>query len=333
MEKMIRKLGSTGPFVSAIGLGCMGLTWAYGKTDENESLKVLQRAFELGVNFFDTAEVYGPHSNEELIGRAIQSMPRDKIILASKFGFDITKEKEIVGLNSNPSHIKKAIEGSLKRLGTDYIDLYYQHRLDPNVEIEEVMHALAALVKEGKIRYIGLSEVGPSTLSRAHKVHPITALQSEYSIWERGPEETVFPILKELGIGFVPYSPLGRGFLTGKINNISNFDESDWRRENFPRIQEGNIEHNKELVKKLKEIAAKVNATPGQVALKWLLRQGEFIVPIPGTKHLHYLEENVQAAELSLPESEWNSLDEFLRNFKPAGPRYLEDNMKFISVE
>ncbi len=316
-----------------IGLGCMGLTWAYGKTNEKESLRVLQRAFELGINFFDTAEVYGPFSNEELIGKAIRSMPRDKLILASKFGFNITNDKEITGLNSNPSHIKQSIEGSLKRLGTDYIDLYYQHRLDPTVQIEDVISTLADLVKEGKIRYIGLSEVGPATIRRAHQVHPITALQTEYSLWERSPEEIVFPILQELGIGFVAYSPLGCGFLTGKINSVNDLDKNDWRRDNFPRIQDKNLAHNRELVKKITEIASKFKATPGQIALNWLIRQNEFVVPIPGTKHVHYLEENINAIDLEVPETVWNSLDEYLNNFEAAGPRYLESNMQFISTK
>lgn len=328
-----RTLGKKGPTVSPLGLGCMGLTWAYGKTDAAESMRVLHRAFDLGINFLDTAEVYGPFTNEELIGRAIKSISRDKLILATKFGFDITNDKKITGLNSNPAHIKKSIEGSLKRLGTDYIDLYYQHRLDVSTPIEEVMHALANLVTEGKIKYIGLSEVGPTVIRRAHQVHPITAVQSEYSIWERGVEDRILPTLTELGIGFVAYSPLGRGFLTGKINSVNNFDETDWRRTDFPRVQDENIEHNLKLVKKLEEISSTYNVTPAQIVLMWLLRQSENIVPIPGTKHVNYLEENVKAINLILPDFEWESLSKFLFTFKTAGLRYLESNMKFIDTQ
>lgn len=326
-----RKLGKNGPEVSAIGLGCMGLTWAYGKTDETESIRVIQRALELGVNFLDTAEVYGPYNNEELLGRVIKAVPREKIIIATKFGFKITDDNQIIGLDSNPLHIKKSIEGSLKRLGTDYIDLYYQHRLDPDTQIEDVMQMLSSLVKAGKIKNIGLSEVGPTIINRAHAVHPITAVQSEYSLWERGLEEKVIPTLEALGIALVAYSPLGRGFLAGKINTLQDFDETDWRRDNFPRLQDENIKHNLTLVKKLKEIASSHDATPAQVALAWVLRQSENIVPIPGTKHVKYLEENVKATQLTLPDATWDELDQFVNSFSPSGARYLESGMQFIN--
>lgn len=326
-------LGKKGPLVSKLGLGCMGLTWAYGKTDPNESTRVLHRALELGINFLDTAELYGPYNNEEFIGHAIKSFPREKIIIATKFGFDITEDEQIIGLNSRPAHIKKSVEGSLKRLQTDYIDLYYQHRLDPSVPIEDVMQTLASLVKEGKIKYIGLSEVGPTTIRRAHKIHPLTAIQSEYSIWERSVEESVFPVLTELGIGFVPYSPLGRGFLTGKIQGIKQLDNMDWRRENYPPIFEDNIAHNLELVKKLNEISGKYGVTPAQIALLWIWQQNPNFIPIPGTKHVNYLEENVKAVNLSIPDSEWTLLNQFIQSFKPAGVRYLEPVMRLIDTD
>lgn len=325
-----RKLGQQGLEVSALGLGCMGLTWAYGPTNEAESRHVLQRAFDLGVNFWDTAEVYGPYNNEELISRALRTLPRQKIIIATKFGFKISRDNIINGVDSTPEHIRKSIEGSLKRLGTDYIDLYYQHRLDPKTPIEDVMQVLAGFVKAGKIKTIGLSEVGASIIRRAHAIYPLTAVQSEYSLWERDVENDILPTLNELGIGFVPYSPLGRGFLTGKIHNANDLDDSDWRQKNFLRIQGENLEYNFALVKKLQEIANQHGATPAQVALAWLLRQGEDMVPIPGTKHVSYLEENVQAIHLALPEATWNALDTFINSFTTAGPRYSESNMQLI---
>jgi len=332
----ICKLGKNGPLVSKLGLGCMGLTWAYGKTDPVESTRVLHKAFDLGINFLDTAEIYGPYNNEELIGQVIKTFSREKrekLVLATKFGFDITQDNQIIGLNSNPSHIRKSLEGSLKRLQTDYIDLYYQHRVDPSVPIEDVMHTLAALVKEGKIKYIGLSEAGPTTIRRAHEIHPISAVQSEYSIWERGVEEKVLPVLKELGIGFVPYSPLGRGFLSGKIQGIHQLDDTDWRRENYPRLLKENIAHNLELIKKLNEISTQYHVTPAQIALMWIWKQDTHFIPIPGTKHIQYLEENVKAASLSIPDSEWEVLNQYIKSFNPAGVRYLEPIMKMIDTQ
>ncbi len=256
-----RKLGSQGLEVSALGLGCMGMSYAYGHPDDAESLRVLDRALELGINFWDTAEMYGPFTNEELLGRALKGKPRQDVIIATKFAWKFGPKGEQVGLDGSPSHIRQSIEGSLKRLGTDYIDLYYQHRLDPDTPVEETVGALADLVKEGKVRYIGLSEVGPGTIRRAHAVHPLTAVQSEYSLWERGVEEKVLPALRELGIGFVAYSPMGRGFLTGRITCVNDLVESDWRRNN-PRFQGENCVRNLKLVEIVKDISAGHGATP-----------------------------------------------------------------------
>ncbi|HEX8948636.1 MAG TPA: aldo/keto reductase [Dissulfurispiraceae bacterium] len=326
-----RRLGRQGLEVSALGLGCMGMSYAYGPSDEEESLRVLQRSLELGINFWDTAEMYGPFTNEELIGRALRGKARENVIIATKFAWRFDAEGRPVALDSSPAHIKDSLEGSLKRLGTDYIDLYYQHRLDPNTSIEDTIAALADLVAAGKVRSIGLSEVGPGTIRRAHAVHPITAVQSEYSLWERGVEEKVLPVLRELGIGFVAYSPMGRGFLAGRFKSVSDLDESDWRR-NAPRFQGGNFEHNLKLVEIVKEIASTHHAAPAQVALAWLLRQGDDIVPIPGTKHVKYLEEDTSAVDLNLPESAWASLDRAVASFHPAGARYPEAAMKTIDV-
>lgn len=324
-----RKLGTQGLQVSALGLGCMGMSWAYGPTDETESLNVLQRAFELGINFWDTAEVYGPFKNEELLGKALKIVPRDKIIIATKFGFTWDEKSEINGTDSSPSHIRKSIEGSLKRLGTDYIDLYYQHRLDPQTPIQETMQVLAEFVKAGKVRYIGLSEVGPGTIRHAHAVHPISALQSEYSLWDLGIEEKILPTLRELGIGLVPFSPIGRGFLTGKISNLSNLDKSDFR-QNLERFQGQNFDHNMQLVKIVKSIGEKYNATPVQVALAWLLHQGNDIVPIPGTKHIRYLEENAKSVDVNLPQTAWDEIKQLLLTFEIKGARYPESVMKLV---
>jgi aryl-alcohol dehydrogenase-like predicted oxidoreductase len=305
------------------------MSWAYGRADDQESMKVLRRAFDLGVNFWDTAEIYGPFKNEELVGRALKELPREKLVIATKFAWEFNAAGERTALNSSPAHIKKTVEGSLKRLGTDYIDLYYQHRLDPKTPIEETAGALAELVKQGKIRGYGLCEVSEQTIRRAHKTHPVAAIQSEYSLWERGVEEKVLPALKELGIGFVPYSPLGRGFLAGKIRKLDDLEASDWRRTN-PRFNEENLRHNLALVEDVKKIAAQVKATPSQIALAWLLRQGEHIVPIPGTKRISYLEENSAAANLSVPADVWGDLDSRLKKFQTAGERYTPDMMKLL---
>lgn len=330
MEK--RTLGRGGLKVSALGLGCMGMSWAYGPADDQESLKVLQRALELGVNFWDTAEIYGPFKNEELLGKALRTVKRDQVVIATKFAWEFGPNGERVRRNSKPEHIKKTIEGSLKRLGTDYIDLYYQHRLDPETPIEETVGALKDLIQAGKIRHYGLSEVGPATIRRAHKVHPIGAVQSEYSLWERGVEAHVLPTLRELGVGFVPYSPMGRGFLTGTFQKKEDIPQGDWRQSN-PRFQGENFDHNLRLVEDVKKIAAEYKATPAQIALAWLLHQGPEIVPIPGTKRVKYLEENAKAADLKLPASAWTELNKTLAAFKPAGLRYPEDAMQMIDTD
>ena len=326
-----RKLGRQGLEVPALGLGCMGMSWAYGPTDDAESIRVLHRALDLGINFWDTAEVYGPFKNEELLGRALKGKPRQSVIIATKFAFKFSPKGEPAGLDSSPARIKEAIEGSLRRLGTEYIDLYYQHRLDPNTPIEDTAGTLAELVRSGKVRYIGLSEVGPGTIRRAHAVHPLAAIQTEYSLWERDVEEKVLPEVRRLGIGLVAYSPVGRGILSGRIKSPKDFDESDFRR-NHPRFTEENFKHNLKLVEEVKEIASANDVTPAQVALAWVLRQGNDIVAIPETKHVRYLEENARAADLKLPESVWSALDKTLSSFQTAGLRYPEATMKFIDT-
>ncbi len=329
MEK--RKLGRQGLEVSAIGLGCMGMSWAYGSSDELESLRVLEHALDIGVDFWDTAEMYGPFKNEELLGRAIKGKRRQDVIIATKFAMKFGPNNEVLGLDSSPSHIKSTIEGSLRRLGTDYIDLYYQHRLDPKTPIEDTVGAMAELVKAGKVRYIGLSEVGPGTIRRAHETHPLSAVQSEYSLWTRGIDQKVLPALRALGIGLVAYSPIGRGFLSGKIKSVNELEESDWRRNN-PRFQDENFAHNLQLVRIVEKTAAQNRATAAQVALAWVLRRGNDIVPIPGTRHIQYLDENAKAAEIHLPDSAWSELDTFLASFEIAGPRYPEAAMKMLDA-
>jgi aryl-alcohol dehydrogenase-like predicted oxidoreductase len=328
MEK--RKLGRQGLEVSTIGLGCMGMSWAYGSADDHESVRVLHHALDIGVNFWDTAEMYGPFKNEELLGRAIKGKRRQDVVIATKFAMKFGPNGEVLGLDSSPAHIKWSIEGSLHRLGTDYVDLYYQHRLDPNTAIEDTVGAMADLVKAGKVRYIGLSEVGPGTIRRAHAVHPLSALQSEYSLWTRGLEQKLLTTLRELGIGLVAYSPVGRGFLSGKIKSIEDLEQSDWRRNN-PRFQGENFEHNLKLVRILEKMASANRVAPAQVALAWVLRRGSDIVPIPGTRHIHHLDENVEAVSIRLPESGWSELDNFMASFQVAGPRYQEAAMKWIS--
>ena len=326
MEK--RRLGTQGLEVSALGLGCMGMSWAYGTRNDAESIRVIHRALDLGINFLDTAEMYGPWTNEELVGRAVTGR-RERFVIATKFGFDIAENGERRGLNSQPDNVRRACDGSLKRLGTDHIDLFYQHRLDPNVPIEETVAAMAQLVAQGKVRYLGLSEVSPHTIRRAHAVHPISAIQSEYSLWERGPEAEVLPTARELGIGFVPYSPLGRGFLSGQIGRFEDLAEDDYRRTD-PRFQGENFDKNLQLVERVKEIAAEKHATPSQVALAWLLHQGRDVVPIPGTKRVEYLEENAAAAALALSAEHLARLDEAMPVGAASGPRYAEALMKAI---
>jgi len=330
MEK--RKLGHEGLEVPAIGLGCMGMSWAYGGSDESESIRVLHHALELGVNFWDTAEAYGPFKNEELLGRALKGRRRQDAIIATKFAMKFGPNGEVMGLDSSPAHIKESIEGSLRRLGTDYIDLYYQHRLDPNTPIEDTVNAMADLVKAGKVRYIGLSEVGPSTIRRAHSTYPVTAVQSEYSLWTRGLEQTVLPTMRELGIGLVAYSPIGRGFLSGKIKSPSDLSDSDWRRNN-PRFQGANFDHNLKLVEIVERIASANRITAAQIALAWVLRRAQDIVPIPGTRHIQYLQENAAASGIELPQSTWSELDEALASFDVAGARYPEAAMKMLDTE
>jgi aryl-alcohol dehydrogenase-like predicted oxidoreductase len=292
---------------------------------------VLHHALDIGVNFWDTAEVYGPFTNEELIGRALKGKRREDVVIATKFAWKFGPNNEQIRLDSSPENIKRSIEGSLRRLGTSYIDLYYQHRLDTSTPIEETVRALADLVKEGKVRYIGLSEVGPGTIRRAHNVYPLTAVQSEYSLWTRGLEERVLPTLRELGIGLVAYSPIARGFLSGKIKSISDLAESDWRR-NHPRFQGGNFQHNFKFTEIVQKIAAANHAAAAQVALAWVLRQGTDIVPIPGTRHTEYLDENVRALQLELPDATWAELDREVRSFEAAGPRYPEAAMKMLDT-
>jgi len=322
-----RRLGSQGLEVSALGLGCMGMSQSYGAADERESIATLHRAVELGVTLFDTAEVYGPFTNEELLGRAFADR-RDRVLLATKFGFRFDGG-QLIGTDSRPEHVREVVEASLRRLRTDRIDLLYQHRVDPAVPIEDVVGAMAELVRAGKVRFLGLSEAGEATLRRAHAVHPISALQSEYSLWERNLEERILPVLRELGIGLVPFSPLGRGFLTGDAKPAAEYPEGDYRRGD-PRFQGENYEANMRAAATVRELATKKGATPGQVALAWLLHKGDDIVPIPGTKRRRYLEENVAAADLALDAPEMAALDAALPLGATAGPRYGERMLGLI---
>ena len=325
-----RKLGMNGPAVSALGLGCMGMSFAYGPADEGESLRVLHRYLELGGNFLDTAEIYGPFKNEELIGKFLREVPRDRVVVATKFGFCIDPDGTRRGVDSSPANIRRAVEGSLKRLGIDIIDLYYQHRVDPNVPIEDTFGAMAELVKAGKVRTLGLSEAGPDTLRRAAKVHPIAALQSEYSLWTRTPEKEVLPALEELGIGFVPYSPLGRGFLTGAIQKLDDLHASDWRRTNYPRFQEEALQANLKLAAAVKELAAEKGITPAQLALAWILAQGEGMVPIPGTKRVRYLEDNMGTLNVTLTADDLKKISTKLAEFQIVGERYTPEMMALV---
>ncbi|RUU80918.1 aldo/keto reductase [Mesorhizobium sp. M7A.F.Ca.MR.362.00.0.0] len=331
MTLKTRKLGSQGLQVSAIGLGCMGMSQSYGPADEAESIATLHRAIELGCTFLDTAEVYGPYTNEALLGRALKGK-RGQVTIATKFGFRIENGKQ-AGTDSRPEHIREVVEASLGRLGTDHIDLLYQHRVDPAVPMEDVAGAVGELVAQGKVRFFGLSEAGAANIRRAHAAHPVSAVQSEYSLWERNLEPEIIPLLGELGIGLVPFSPLGRGFLTGQVKRAEDYPDGDYRR-NDPRYQGENYDANVEAAAKVRDIAAAKDIKPGQVALAWLLAKGDGfgidIVPIPGTKRRKYLEENVAAATIKLDAAEMAALDEALAPGKVSGPRYTERGMAMV---
>jgi len=327
MEK--RALGKQGLTVSAIGLGCMGMSEFYGPADENESIATIQRALDAGVTFLDTADVYGPFKNERLVGKAIRGR-RDEVVLATKFGNQRGEDGGWLGVNGRPEYVQSACDASLARLGVDFIDLYYQHRVDTSVPIEDTVGAMAELVRAGKVRFLGLSEAAPGTIRRAHATHPITALQTEYSLWTRDPEDEVLATVRELGIGFVAYSPLGRGFLTGRFRGPEDFLEGDYR-PNSPRFQGENLEKNKELVARIEAIASTLGVTPGQLALAWLLAQGPDIVPIPGTKRLRYLEENLAALGVRLTPAVLAKLDQAAPRGATAGARYPEAAMRVIN--
>lgn len=322
-----RKLGNEGLEVSELGLGCMGMSQSYGTPNDEESIATLHFAIEQGLNFFDTAEVYGPYINEELLGKALKGM-RSKVILATKFGFKIENGK-MTGVDSRPLNIRKTVHESLKRLATDHIDLLYQHRVDPNVPIEEVIGEMKRLIEEGKIRFLGLSEAGEETIRRAHKIHPISALQSEYSLWERNLETRIMPLLRELGIGLVPFSPLGRGFLTGTVKRAEEYPANDYRRGD-PRLQGKNYDANMKVVSIISRMAKKKNAAPSQIAIAWLLHKGENIVPIPGTKRREFLRENLDSTAIALSPREIDELDESLPLGVTSGPRYNERMMSLV---
>lgn len=323
----LRKLGNQGLEVSALGLGCLGMSQSYGPADEQESIATLHRALDLGITFFDTAEAYGPFKNEELLGRALKGR-RQSVIIATKFGWRLENGK-ITGLDSRPAHVREVVEASLLRLQADYIDVLYQHRIDPKVPVEETVGVMADLVRAGKARYLGLSEAGEANIRRAHAVHPISVLESEYSLWERNLEPKIIPLLRELGIGLAPYCPLGRGFLAGSARRAEEYPADDWRHDD-PRFQGENFDANVRAAGAVRDIASRKNATPAQVALAWLLHKGDDIVPIPGTKRRSYLEENVRAADLSLSKEDMDGLDAALAPQVIAGERYNAERGSYV---
>ncbi len=324
-----RKLGIIGPEVSSIGLGCMGMSEFYGNADEVESIETIQKAYDLGISFFDTADMYGPYKNEKLVGKALKGI-RDNVILATKFGIVRGEDPKNRTINGKPEYLKAACDASLKRLGVDHIDLYYQHRVDKNTPIEDTIGAIADLIKEGKIRFIGMSEASTETIRRANKIHQITALQTEYSLWTRDPEDEISSTVRELGIGFVSYSPLGRGFLTGRFQTPDDFDENDFRKYS-PRFQGENFKKNLRLVDKFKELAEKRSLTPAQLALAWVLNQGDDIIPIPGTTRIKHIEENVKATEINLTKDELKKIEEIFPEGVASGLRYPEQTMKSVN--
>ena len=323
-----RRLGKDGPLVSALGLGCMGMSEFYGPLDETESLAALDRALELGCNFWDTADMYGPHTNERLVGRALKGR-RSPVFLATKFGIVRGDDPAVRGFNGRPEYVRAACDGSLTRLGVDVIDLYYLHRIDPQTPIEDTVGAMAELVRAGKVRFLGLSEAGPQNLRRAHAIHPITALQTEYSLWTRDPESAVLATCRELGIGFVAYSPLGRGFLTGRFKSAQDFAPGDYR-QHTPRFQGANLDRNLDLAQRVQRLAARQGCTPAQLALAWVLAQGDDVVPIPGTKRRRYLEENLGAIAVGLSDETRASLDALFPRGVAAGERYPAEMMKAV---
>lgn len=323
-----RKLGTQGLEVSELGLGCMGMSQSYGSPNDAESIATIHRAIELGVTFFDTAEVYGPFTNEKLLGRALKGK-REQVIIATKFGFNIVNGKS-QGVNSNPKHIREVVNESLQRLGVDYIDLLYQHRVDPAIPIEDVVEMMSQLVKEGKVRFLGLSEAGEEIIRRAHKIHPISALQSEYSLWERNLENRIIPLLNELKIGLVPFCPLGRGFLTGGVKRAQEYPEGDHRR-NDPRFQTENFDANVRNLSVIQEMAKAKKATSAQIALAWLLNKGSHLVPIPGTKRRDYLQENINSTKIQLSEAEMKVLNESFYPGVASGSRYNKEHMAWVN--